>query len=56
MTNTPIVTEDEVWIYYSAITTTHGGYIRKKQISAARGAKPHRVYAPFRDVRISSSA
>lgn len=38
VTNTPIVTEDEVWIYYSAITTTHGGYIPKKQISIARAA------------------
>ncbi len=38
ITNTPIVTKDEVWMYYSAITTTHGGYIPKKQISIARAA------------------
>ncbi|HOD49309.1 MAG TPA: hypothetical protein PKY01_08785 [Candidatus Hydrogenedentes bacterium] len=36
--NQPIVTGDEVWMYYSAITTTHGGYIPKKQISIARAA------------------
>jgi hypothetical protein len=38
VTNTPILTDDEVWMYYSAITTTHGGYIPKKQISIARAA------------------
>jgi len=38
VTNHPLVTEDEVWIYYSAITTTHGGYLPKKEISIARAA------------------
>jgi len=38
VTNTPVVTDDEVWTYYTAITTTHGGYIPKKQISIARAA------------------
>jgi len=36
VTNQPIVTDDEVWMYYSAITTTHGGYLPKKEISIAR--------------------
>ncbi len=36
--NGPIVTEDEVWLYYTGITTTHGGYMPKKQITVARAA------------------
>ena len=36
--NSPIVVDDEMWIYYSAITTTHGGYLPKKEISIARAA------------------
>jgi hypothetical protein len=38
VTNQPIVTDDEVWMYYSAITTTHGGYLPQKEISIARAA------------------
>jgi hypothetical protein len=36
--NAPIAVDDEMWIYYSAITTTHGGYLPKKEISIARAA------------------
>ena len=36
--NQPVVSNDEVWIYYTAITTTHGGYLPKKKITIARAA------------------
>lgn len=38
VSNSPVVVDDEMWIYYSAITTTHGGYLPKKEISIARAA------------------
>ena len=38
MANGPIVTENVVQLYYTGITTTHGGYMPKKQITVARAA------------------
>jgi len=38
VSNSPVVVDDEMWIYYSAITTTHGGYLPKKEITIARAA------------------
>lgn len=34
--NTPVVVDDEVWMYYTAITTTHGGAMPAKRITIAR--------------------
>ncbi len=36
--NGPILAEDEVRLYYTGITTTHGGYMPKKRITIARAA------------------
>lgn len=36
--NGPIVSDDEVRLYYTGITTTHGGYMPKKKITIARAA------------------
>ncbi len=36
--NTPVVVGDEVWMYYTAITTTHGGRLPTKRITIARAA------------------
>jgi len=36
--NQPVIVDDEMWVYYAAITTTHGGYLPKKEISIARAA------------------
>lgn len=36
--NSPVIVGDEMWIYYTAITTTHGGYLPKKKITIARAA------------------
>jgi hypothetical protein len=36
--NMPVLVGDEIWIYYTAINTTHGGYLPKKQISIARAS------------------
>lgn len=36
VTNTPVVVGDEVWMYYTAITTTHGGAMPEKRISIGR--------------------
>ncbi len=33
--NSPVVVNDELWLYYTAITTTHGGGFPEKQISIA---------------------
>ena len=33
--NGPVVVGDELWLYYTAITTTHGGYVPKKKITIA---------------------
>jgi hypothetical protein len=38
VTNGPVVVGDEMWFYYTAITTTHGGYVPQKQISIGRAA------------------
>jgi lysophospholipase L1-like esterase len=35
VTNTPVVVEDELWMYYTAITTTHGGFVPEKRITIA---------------------
>ena len=36
--NTPVVVDDEMWMYYTAMTTTHGGFLPEKQMSIARAA------------------
>jgi hypothetical protein len=36
--NTPVFVDDEMWIYYTAITTTHGGPLPEKRITIARAA------------------
>jgi hypothetical protein len=33
--NGPVIVGDELWLYYTAITTTHGGYVPKKKITIA---------------------
>ena len=33
--NGPVVVGDQLWLYYTAITTTHGGYVPKKEITIA---------------------
>ncbi len=33
--NTPVIVDDEMWLYYTAITTTHGGFIPEKRITIA---------------------
>jgi hypothetical protein len=35
VSNGPAVVGDEMWFYYTAITTTHGGYVPKKEITVA---------------------
>jgi hypothetical protein len=35
VTNGPVIAGDELWLYYTAITTTHGGYVPKKKITIA---------------------
>lgn len=36
--NQPVIVGDEMWIYYTAINTTHGGSLPKKKITIARAA------------------
>ncbi len=36
--NTPVIVDNEVWLYYTAITTTHGGFVPEKKITIARAA------------------
>ncbi len=36
--NMPVIVGDEMWIYYTAITTTHGGFMPDKQITIARAS------------------
>ena len=36
--NSPVITGDEMWMYYTAITTTHGGYLPVKVLCIARAA------------------
>jgi len=36
--NSPVIAGDEMWMYYTAITTTHGGALPDKQMAIARAA------------------
>jgi len=36
--NFPVITKDEMWMYYTAMTTTHGGYLPNKKMSIARAS------------------
>ncbi len=36
--NTPVIHGDEMWMYYTAMTTTHGGYVPEKVMSIARAS------------------
>ncbi|MDP6775445.1 MAG: hypothetical protein QGI83_01635 [Candidatus Latescibacteria bacterium] len=36
--NQPVAVGDEVWIYYTAITTTHGGYVPRKRVTIGRAS------------------
>ncbi len=36
--NGPVSVDDQLWLYYTAITTTHGGCLPEKQITVARAA------------------
>jgi len=36
--NSPVIDGDEMWIYYTAMTTTHGGVLPDKQMAIARAA------------------
>ncbi|MBN2295565.1 MAG: hypothetical protein JXM70_24255 [Pirellulales bacterium] len=38
MINTPVVHGDEIWVYYTAITTGHGGKMPEKRITIGRAA------------------
>lgn len=38
--NSPVVDRDEMAVYYTAITTTHGGALPEKKLSIARAAWP----------------
>ncbi|MBN1345829.1 MAG: hypothetical protein JXQ73_24270 [Phycisphaerae bacterium] len=38
MINTPVIVGDEMWVYYTAITTTHGGALPAKRITIGRAA------------------
>lgn len=40
VTNSPVMAGDEMCIYYSAITTTHGGCLPQKVVTIARAAWP----------------
>ncbi len=36
--NAPVIHNDQIWIYYTAMTTTHGGYLPDKVMSIARAS------------------
>lgn len=36
--NQPVMVGDEMWIYYTGITTTHGGFLPEKRIAIARAS------------------
>lgn len=36
--NSPVISGDEVWMYYTAMTTTHGGALPEKEMSIARAS------------------
>ena len=38
VSNTPVSVDGEEWMYYTGITTTHGGYLPDKEIVIARAA------------------
>jgi len=38
VTNTPVIRDEEIWIYYTAITTGHGGAMPEKRITIGRAA------------------
>jgi hypothetical protein len=38
MINTPVIHGDEIWVYYTGITTTHGGAMPAKRITIGRAA------------------
>jgi len=38
--NQPVVAGDQMWLYYTAINTTHGGAIPPKQVAVARASWP----------------
>ncbi len=38
MINTPVIVGDEMWVYYTGITTTHGGALPTKRITIGRAA------------------
>lgn len=38
MANTPILRDDEIWLYYTAVTTGHGGALPEKRITIGRAA------------------
>ena len=38
MANTPVLFDDEIWLYYTAITTGHGGAMPEKRITIGRAA------------------
>lgn len=38
LANQPVLVDDEVWFYYTAITTTHGGVMPEKRVTIARAA------------------
>ncbi len=40
VSSTPVVAGDEVWVYYTAITTKHGGALPEKRITIGRAAWP----------------
>lgn len=33
--NAPVMVDDQLWVYYTGITTTHGGYLPEKEITIA---------------------
>ena len=47
VTNGPVAVGEELWLYYTAITTTHGGYLPKKRITIARAAWRRTALSPF---------
>ncbi len=36
--NSPVIVGDEMWMYYTAMTTPHGGYVPEKVMSIARAS------------------
>jgi hypothetical protein len=40
LSNIPVIHNDQMWMYYTAMTTTHGGALPEKRLSVARAAWP----------------